>query len=254
MGSYAPDFTNGWWSLYFSPDGTRLMFGTSTNGGGMTNLIANCSWAAGQWCQIALTYSATDSELYVNGQMLASGAGVAYFPNDDEMTNGFRIGSDQNGNNQAGGCFDELESFNYPLAPANAFTHDSDIPDWWEVKYFNRTGLDPRWQPAGAGNTLRMDFQRGLDPNTIAFFLAFTNQYVNVTNLPVPVVVSQGTPYFMAVMVDPNPLTNGSLPDFGQATWRPYGSDVASLALVMAFIPFGSGCGDCRRTPNKHGR
>ena len=40
IGNYNPAFTNGWWSLYFSPDGTQLMFGTSTNGYGMTNLTA----------------------------------------------------------------------------------------------------------------------------------------------------------------------------------------------------------------------
>ena len=162
-----------------NPDGTQLLFGTSTNGGGMTNLTANISWYSNEWHQIALTYSPTGSALYVDGQLLANGAGVTYYPNADELTNGFRIGGDQDGNNQAGGAFDELETFNYPLAAANTYTHSGDIPDWWEVKYFNQTGLDPNFQPAWDGWTLLLDYQQGKDPNVISFSLSVTNQYVN---------------------------------------------------------------------------
>ena len=71
VGNYDPSFTNGWWSLFLSPDGTQLSFGTSTNGDGMTNLSANISWLADEWHQIALTYSPTSSALYVDGQLLA---------------------------------------------------------------------------------------------------------------------------------------------------------------------------------------
>ena len=90
MGSYNPAFTNGWWGLYLSPDGTQLLFGTSTNGGGMTNLTASISWYSNEWYQIALTCSPTGSALYVDGQLLANGAGVTYFPNADELTDWFQ--------------------------------------------------------------------------------------------------------------------------------------------------------------------
>jgi len=229
IGSYNPAFTNGWWSLYCSPDGHQLMFGTSTNGGGMTNLTANISWSAGEWYQIALTYSPTGSALYVDGQLLAAGAGVTFFPNADELTNGFRIGSDQDGNNQAGGAFDELETFNYPLDAANTYTHGSDIPDWWEVKYFNQTGMDPNSVPVGGNLTLLRDYQWGHDPNVISFTLSLTNQYVNSSTVSVPISILSGIPYFMAVMVDTNPIINGSLPNFAGATWEPYPTNVVAL-------------------------
>ena len=116
IGSYNPAFTNGWWGLYLSPDGTQLSFGTSANGGGgMTNLSANISWTSNEWHRIELTYSPTDSVLYLDGQWATNGAGVVYFPSTDELANGFRIGSDQNGNNQAEGAFEELETFDCPL-------------------------------------------------------------------------------------------------------------------------------------------
>ena len=80
MGDYSPAYSDGWWGLYLSPDGTQLLFGTSANGGGMTNLSANISWYSNEWYQIALTYSPSGSALYVDGQLLVNGTGVTYFP------------------------------------------------------------------------------------------------------------------------------------------------------------------------------
>jgi hypothetical protein len=42
------------------------------------------------------------------------GLGVSYYPAAAERANGFRIGSDKDGNQQARGQFDELETFNLP--------------------------------------------------------------------------------------------------------------------------------------------
>ncbi len=117
MGSYNSAFTNGWWSLYVSPDGSQLSFGSSTNGAGGVNLSANIAWVSNQWHQIVLTYTSSNSLLYLDGQLAASGAGSIYFPNLTERSRGFRIGSDQNGASQARGAFDDLQTFNYPLAP-----------------------------------------------------------------------------------------------------------------------------------------
>ncbi len=232
MGNYDPAFTNGWWGLCLNPDGTQLLFGTSTNGGGMTNLTANIFWYSNEWYQIALTYSPTGSALYVDDQLLANGAGVTYFPNADELTNGFRIGSDQDGNNQAAGAFDELESFDYPLAAANIYTHGTDIPDWWEVKYFGRTGLDPNFAPAGDGFTLLLDYERGQDPNVINFSLSATNPYISNSTVPVQINIQNGGPSYMAVAVKttnvvivPNQLFDLSSSFIG-TPWQPYNSNI----------------------------
>ncbi len=218
VGSYDPAFTNGWWSLYLSPDGTQLLFGTSTNGDGMTNLSANIMWHSNEWHQIALTYSPTGSALYVDGQLLADGSGVAYFPDADELTNGFRIGSDQDGNNQAEGAFDELETFNYPLAAANTATYSGEIPDWWEVKYFGHAGLDPNFSPAGDGFTLLFDYERGNDPNVIQFNLEFPSSYVNTNVVTGYNSIISGEPAYMAVLVND---TNQA-----DAVWQAYSPNV----------------------------
>lgn len=84
IGDYNPAFTNGWWSLYFSADGTQLYFATSTNGVGMTNLDADVSLTSNEWYQIALTYSPDNTTLFLDGQSVAAGGGVVYYPNADE--------------------------------------------------------------------------------------------------------------------------------------------------------------------------
>src|SRR5262249_52014492 len=43
------------------------------------------------------------------------GLSVANYPNLSARTNGFAVGSDLAGNNQARGQFEELKTFNYPL-------------------------------------------------------------------------------------------------------------------------------------------
>jgi len=112
------DSADGWWALVLSPDGTTLNFITQTNGIGTTNLSATVNWASNDWHQVVLTYSATNSALYLDGQVVVNGAGVVYWPDATALTNGFYIGSDNAGNNQARGQFDELETFNYPLSAA----------------------------------------------------------------------------------------------------------------------------------------
>jgi hypothetical protein len=118
MGNYNPAFTNGWWALYLNFDRNQLSFGSSTNGGGTTNLSSSIYWISNQWHQVILTYTPKNSLLYLDGQFAAIGTGSIYFPNVTERANGFRIGSDVNGNNQAQGTFDELETFNYPISAA----------------------------------------------------------------------------------------------------------------------------------------
>ncbi|HUA65491.1 MAG TPA: LamG-like jellyroll fold domain-containing protein [Alphaproteobacteria bacterium] len=235
-GTWMTSSTNGWWALYLSPDGRQLSFGTSTNGGGTANLTASIAWVSNEWYQIALTYSLAGSALYVNGQLLANGAGVTYYPDANELANGFRIGSDSSGSNQAKGAFDELQIFDYPRSATNTATYDSQLPDWWELKYFGRTGLDPEFQPAEDGFTLLLDYQRGRDPNVISVSLWATNRYVNTNAVPVQIDVLGGEPVFMAIMIDnTNPPDAKYQPfattlNFSNAIWQPYSpSIIASL-------------------------
>jgi hypothetical protein len=110
--------TNGWWGLLVNSSGTNIYFGTQTNSTDTltTNLTAPISWASGIWHQVVFTYNSTNTSLYLDGQaVMTNGSGVAYYPGLAVRVQGFRIGGDADGNNQAGGVFDELATFNYQL-------------------------------------------------------------------------------------------------------------------------------------------
>jgi len=222
VGNYNPAFTNGWWGLSVSPDGSELTFGTSTNGAGEINLSGGISWTAGEWYQIALTYSETNSALYVDGNLIGSGSGVSNLPNANEETNGFRIGSDDNGFKQAGGVFDNLETFNYPLAAADVVTFSSGIPDWWQLHYFGnltRSALSLDYQQ----NTLLFDYNYGFDPDTLDFTLGTTNTYVSSTNFSAQVSVQTGVAFYEAVLVNDT--------NFDDAIWQPFNSTNVTASL-----------------------
>ena len=214
IGSYDPTFTNSWWSLYLSPSGTQLLFGTATNGIGMTNVNADISWLAGEWYQIALTYSPTGSSLYVNGQLLASGTGVTNSPNTNDLANGFRIGSDQSGGNQARGTFDELVTFGYPLAPGNTASFSSALPDWWGIKYFGTNGINPYASFNGSGITLLSDYLNGVDPSHIFAVLHLPLEPTTTNSVNGTISILAGWPAYVAVLVNDTNQAN--------AVWQPY--------------------------------
>ena len=141
--------TNGWWALALNTNGTQLTFGTQAGGLAMTNLAAPIYWDSNQWHQVVLTYTGTNSSLYLDGQPATNGAGSVFYPNAAERAAGFRIGSDANGGNQAAGTFDELETFSYPLDATTILTNyqwavnlDSD-GDGLSNILANQLGLNP---------------------------------------------------------------------------------------------------------------
>ena len=235
IGSCSPDFTNGWWSLLLNPEGTQLMFATSTNGSSMTNLTATVSWISNKWYQIALTYSPTNSALFVDGQLLTNGAGIAFLPNADGLAGGFRIGSDENGNNQAGGTFDELETFASPLngGIATAETYWFGIPDFkaapngtlaaWEMLYFGHFGIDPNGDYDNDGTNNLQEFLNGTDPNKISFSFSVPNQYVTTNLVDGVVTILGGVPSSIAVLVDTN--------NFAEAYWTNYTSSNVTVDI-----------------------
>ncbi len=88
------------------------------------------SFRSNEWIQMTLTYTLTNAALYTNGVLLATantppaysgnwlfedGPGVIYYPNANELTDGFYF-ANHSGIVAALGQMDELETFNYPLS------------------------------------------------------------------------------------------------------------------------------------------
>ncbi len=131
VGSYTTNASYGWWSLYLDPEGANLYFsGQTNNGSEATYLSASISWTTNYWHHLALTYTATNSLLFVDGLLAASGSGVAYRPGPSVLTNGFWIGSDSNGLAQARGMFDDLSTYDDPMDDKSIRATFPNEPAW----------------------------------------------------------------------------------------------------------------------------
>ena len=106
----------GFWGLYADPQGANLYFSSQTNGGALlTCLSAPVAWTTNRWHFVALTYTATNSALYLDGALATNGSGVTVWPGPEVWTNGFCIGSDTKGVLQAHGMFSQLSTYAYPV-------------------------------------------------------------------------------------------------------------------------------------------
>lgn len=173
--------TNDWWSLLVNSNGTQIQFQTQSNGIVMTNISAPISWTSNQWHQVVLAYSPNVSTIYIDGQNVADGGtGVTGYPRLSVRANGFSIGSDMSGANQAKGTFDELQTFNYPITATavsmnygGSYYLDSDadgLPNMMELQL----GTDPN-NPDSDGDGLLDGFevQYGMNP------LVWNNPYAD---------------------------------------------------------------------------
>jgi len=118
VGEYTTNASYGWWSLFLDPGATNIYFAAQTNSGDgamSTYLSAPIAWNTNEWHFIALTYSATNSDLYLDGLLMTNGLPATIHPGLDVLTNGFYVGSDVTGTLQAHGLFDDIYTYNYPL-------------------------------------------------------------------------------------------------------------------------------------------
>ncbi len=142
----SPGTASGWWGLLVDSAGTNIYFCTETNSIGSltTNLIAPISWPSNAWHQIVLTYSSTNSSLFIDGQpVTTNGLGISYYPNLAAQANGFAIGSSWSGTSNADGTFEELTTYNYPLTPYAIDANGDGMSDIWEMDYFGTLNVNP---------------------------------------------------------------------------------------------------------------
>ncbi|SPE59644.1 hypothetical protein SBV1_340011 [Verrucomicrobia bacterium] len=103
IGTFTTNATADWWSIYLSPDGCELIFSAQlSNGSRATYLSAPVSLVSNTWNNIVVTYSATNSDCYLNSVFVTNGAGVTLVPGPAAMSNGFSIGSSLHGRLFAG--------------------------------------------------------------------------------------------------------------------------------------------------------
>jgi hypothetical protein len=132
VGGYTPDSSFGLWSIYVDDVGANIYFSTQTNdiSSNLTTYVsAPISWTTNYFHYVALTYSATNTALYLDGGLAATGPPLAIYPGPDVLANGFFIGSDSNGIYQANGLFNNLVTYNVPLdADTIQQTYNQEFP------------------------------------------------------------------------------------------------------------------------------
>ena len=119
VGNYTADSSYGWWSILMDDGGNNIYFAAQTNdlsSSITTYFSVPISWTTNYFHFVAVTYSPTNTALYLDGEFMTNGAPMTIYPGADVLANGFYIGSDSNGVLQAHGLFNTVETFNYPLS------------------------------------------------------------------------------------------------------------------------------------------
>jgi len=120
VGSFTPDSSYGLWSLYVDDAGANLYFSTQTNdcsSNVSTYVSAPIAWTKDYFHFIVLTYSSSNTLLYLDGALVTNGPPITVYPGPDVLANGFYVGSDSSGLYQSKGSFNSLVTYNVPMDP-----------------------------------------------------------------------------------------------------------------------------------------
>jgi hypothetical protein len=118
-GDWSSNSPDGLWSLFIDQWGSNIYLAGVSNSTTNIFVSAPISWPSNSIHSIAVMYSSTNSVLYLDGQTAATGGPVTIVPTTNIWTNGFFVGSDNSGYEQARGVFSTLEFFN-----SNCFNSD----------------------------------------------------------------------------------------------------------------------------------
>ncbi len=118
VGEYTTNASVGWWSFFLDAGGNNFYFSAQDGKGDETNyLSAPVVFTNSVWHFIALTWSSTNTSLYVDGICLTNGPGISILPDTSVISNGFTIGSDlATGMLQMHGAMNSLATYNYVLS------------------------------------------------------------------------------------------------------------------------------------------
>jgi hypothetical protein len=234
IGEFTTNASYGWWSLYMDNAGNNLYFTAQDENGDQLNyLSAPVTFTSNLWYLIALSWTSTNTSLYVDGACLTNGPGISVLPNTDVISNGFTIGSDAaTGMLQMHGAINSLKTYNFPL-DANTISAE------WVLD-----GIFYLHDPGTLGNFTNAPYSPGVSQiydvvsgqgylNVIGTntTTCFTNSNVWITNVAttpgtngsvnMSFMVIGGNPDLpydvFGIGILPKPLTNGNWTWLGQA-------------------------------------
>jgi len=140
VGSYTPDSSYGLWSIYVDEGGNNLYFSAQTNdlSSNLTTYLSfPISWNTNDFHFVALTYSATNTILYLDGTPVTNGPGVTVYPGPDVLAAGFSLGADNSGVYESHGMFNTVATYNYPLDSNDVQTIFNWYYEYYLINPFN---------------------------------------------------------------------------------------------------------------------
>lgn len=102
-----------WLQLHVTADGSAVGL---TDAKGNVLAAAKVEWKAESWHQIAVTYSEKETQLFVDGQLAATGSGVTVALTKRSIL-GVSLGSAPDGTAPTEGSYDEFYTFAFALTP-----------------------------------------------------------------------------------------------------------------------------------------
>ncbi len=142
VGEWTTNSSYGYWGLSVDPPGTNLWFVSQDGAGNTYTLSTPISWTTNFFHFIALTYSATNVSLYLDGQLATNDpGGLSVWPSSGVVSNGVFFGSDTNGQMQAAGLFNLVAAYNYPLDSNDVQA----IFNWYYPYYISVPGTFRTW-------------------------------------------------------------------------------------------------------------
>jgi hypothetical protein len=116
VGEWTSNATYGYWGISVDSPGSNIVFLSRDGLGNTYGLSSPISWTTNNFHFIALTYSSTNVSLYLDGQLATNDpGGLSIWPDPDVAANGLFFGSDTNGNEQANGMFNTVETYTTTL-------------------------------------------------------------------------------------------------------------------------------------------
>ena len=135
VGAYTTNSSYGLWSIYVDAVGENLYFSAQTNdlSGELTTYVsAPISWTTNYFHFVVLSYSETNTSLYLDGELVTNGPGVTVYPGPNALAGGFYIGSDGTGVYQAAGSFNSVATYAVPMdADTIAALYASEFPVYY---------------------------------------------------------------------------------------------------------------------------
>ncbi|MEN9678618.1 MAG: hypothetical protein RIS76_4514, partial [Verrucomicrobiota bacterium] len=108
----------GWWGWVVSPGGGEMQFLGQARGQQVTWLRTPVAFTSNRWTHLALTWTPTNSSLFVNGLKVTNGTGVTHWPAlAERVSDGWGVGGDRSGQLRIRGDLDTVFTANHPLPP-----------------------------------------------------------------------------------------------------------------------------------------